>query len=228
MIEEQKTIQNYFAKRVACYEEAYSRVKSRGLCSTIYRLGWFPLRLIFKYTIQYLAGVKPGRVLDIGCGSGVYSVELAKQGIAVTGLDSCKEMINATKNLLEQNGLGGRVQTVLADYLDWSKENREEYDLALAIGVLDYTRDASIYLASFRRLAEEVIVTFPTRSIFSFIADFSYRQQGISGYFYDKPQITTLLHKSGLEIVSFTKIFPSTYWVHARRSHVGIDEYKSI
>ena len=223
MIEERKQIQHYFAKRVACYEEAYSRVKSRGLRKTIYRLGWFPLRLIFKHTMEYLAGVKPGRVLDIGCGSGVYSVELAKQGIAVTGIDSCKEMIDATKILLEENGLDGRVQTVLADYLDWSKENGQEYDLALAIGVLDYTRDAGAYLASFRHNAGEVIATFPARSMFSFIADFSYRQQGISGYFYDKPQMRTLLHKSGLEIVSFTKIFPSTYWVHARRSHVGIN-----
>ncbi len=222
MIEERKQIQHYFAKRVACYEEAYSRVKSGGLRKTIYRLGWFPLRLIFKHTTEYLAGAKLNRVLDIGCGSGVYSAELAKQGIAVTGIDSCKEMIDATKSLLEQNGLEGCVQTVLADYLDWSKENREEYDLALAIGVLDYTPDATVYLASFRHVAGEVIVTFPVRSMFSFIADFSYRQQGIKGYFYDEPQIRELLREAALEIVSFTKIFPGTYWVHARRSHPDI------
>lgn len=131
-------------------------------------------------------------------------------------------MIDATKSLLEQHGLGVRVQTVLADYLDWSKENRQVYDLALAIGVLDYTGDAGVYLTSFRRVAGEVIVTFPARSMFSFIADFSYRQQGIGGYFYDEPQIRDLLRESGLEIVSFSKIFPGTYWVHARRRRLDI------
>ena len=71
------------------------------------------MRLIFKHTMQYLAGAMPKCVLDIGCGSGVYSAELARQRIAVTGLDSCKEMIDATKSLLAQNGLSGQVQTVI-------------------------------------------------------------------------------------------------------------------
>ena len=113
------------------------------------------------------------------------------------------------------------IQTVLDDYLDWSKENKEEYDLALAIGVLDYTPDAGAYLASFRHVAKEVIVTFPARSMFSFIADFSYRQQGISGYFYDEPQIKDLLREAALEIIYFTKIFPGTYWVHGRRNDLN-------
>ena len=77
--------------------------KSVNLRNIIYRIGWFPLRLIFRYTMEYLAGSKPQRVLDIGCGTGIYSVELADRGIAVTGLDSCKEMIDATENLLERS-----------------------------------------------------------------------------------------------------------------------------
>jgi ubiquinone/menaquinone biosynthesis C-methylase UbiE len=222
MTEHQRAIQDYFAKRVMCYKEAYSGEKSRGLRNIIYRLGWFPLRLIFTYTMEYLAGAKPQRVLDIGCGTGNYSVELASRGNAVTGLDSCKEMINATESLLERSGLSGRVQTVLADYLDWSEETGDEYDLALAIGVLDYVNvnDAGAYLGSFRRVAPEVIVTFPTKSIFSFLADFSYRQHGISGYFYRQQQIKDLLRVAGFEIIHFSKIFPSTYWVHARRGPV--------
>ena len=88
--------------------------------------------------MEYLAEAEPQRVLDIGCGTGIYSAKLASRGIAVTGLDSCKEMIDATESLLAQSGLSDRVQTVLADYLDWSGETGQEYDLALAIGVLDY------------------------------------------------------------------------------------------
>jgi cyclopropane fatty-acyl-phospholipid synthase-like methyltransferase len=215
----QTTIQGYFAKRVRCYEEAYSGIKLRGLRNIIYWLGWFPLRLIFRHTIQYLAGIKPQRVFDIGCGTGIYSVELASQGIAVTSLDSCKEMIDATESLLERSGLSGRVQTILADYLTWSGETGQEYDLALAVGVLDYVsaNDASTYLASFRRVAHEVIVTFPAKSKFSFMADFSYRQHGIRGYFYSQQQIRELLSAADLEIVRFTKISPGPYWVHARR-----------
>ncbi len=137
MMKHQSSIQDYFSKRVRCYKEAYSGKKSINLRNIIYQIGWFPLRLIFRYTMEYLARVKPQSVLDIGCGTGIYSVELANRGIAVTGLDSCKEMIDATENLLAQSGLSDRVQTVLADYLDWSRQTGQEYDLALAIGVLD-------------------------------------------------------------------------------------------
>ena len=218
-MKDQTAIQSYFAKRARCYEEAYSVKKTKGLRGLIYRFGWFPLRLIFTYTMGYLAGAEPQRVIDIGCGNGIYTAKLAGRGIAVTGLDSCKEMIDATENLLAQSGLSDRVQIVLADYLDWSRQTGQEYDLALAIGVLDLVdvNDAGIYLASFRRVAQEAIVTFPSKHMFSFMAGFNYRQQGVRGYFYTQQQIQDLLREARLEIVHFKKIFPSTYWVHARR-----------
>jgi len=213
----QTTIQEYFAKRARCYKEAYSNEKSRGFLNSYYQIAWFPLRSIFRYTIEYLAGINPQCVLDIGCGTGVYVAALAECGIAVTGLDSCKEMIDAAESLLEHSGLNGRAQTILADYLEWSGKTEQKYDLALAIGVMDYVDDAPIYLASFKRVAREVVVTFPAKSMFSFIADFSYRQRGIRGYSYKREQIEKLLRAAGFEIIHFTKIFPSTYWVHVRR-----------
>lgn len=215
-------IQDYFAKRTRCYKEAYSRKKIGGLRNTIYRLGWFPLRLIFSYTMKYLAEVELKRILDIGCGTGIYSAELANRGIAVTALDSCKEMIDATESLLKHSGQSGRVETILADYLAWSGDSGQEYDLALAIGVLDYVNvdDANVYLTSFQRVAQEVIVTFPAKSRFSFMANINYSMHGIRGYFYSEQQIKELLSAAGLEIVCFTKMSPGPYWVHARR--VGI------
>jgi hypothetical protein len=134
-------------------------------------------------------------------------------------------MIDATESLLERSGLGGRVQTILADYLAWSGEAGEEYDLALAIGVLDYVNvnDAVAYLASFRRVAQEVIVTFPAKSMFSFVTGFNYRQHGICGYFYSEQQIKELLKTAGLEIVCFTKISPGPYWVHTKRGLIGAE-----
>ena len=213
----QTTIQEYFAKQARCYKEAYGSEKSRGLLNSYYQIAWFPLRSIFRYTMEYLAGINPQRVLDIGCGTGVYVAALAERGIAVTGLDSCKEMINVAENLLKESGLNTSAKTVLADYLEWAEGIKDAYDLALAIGVMDYVDDAPVYLASFKRVAREVIVTFPTKSMFSFIADFSYRQRGMRGYFYREEQIRVLFQAAGLEIIHFTKIFPSTYWIHARR-----------
>jgi hypothetical protein len=65
MMKHQTAIQGYFSKRVRCYKEANYGKKSISLRNIIYRLGWFPLRLIFRYTTQYLTAVQPQRVLDI-------------------------------------------------------------------------------------------------------------------------------------------------------------------
>ncbi len=211
-------MQDYYAKRVRCYQEAYSGENSKGFLNRFYQFAWSPLRSIFRYTMQYLAGMAPQCVLDIGCGTGIYVVELAARGFTVTGIDSCREMVDATEKLIEKSGLKTNTKTVLADYLEWSGETKREFGLALAIGVMDCVSDAEAYLSSFRRVAREVIVTFPVKTMFSFITELSYRQQGMKGYFYKEEQVRELLQTAGFEIVHFAKIPPRTYWVHARRS----------
>ena len=42
--------------------------------------------------------VKPGmRVLDLGCGPGLFAVEAAKKGASVVGIDADQKMIDAAK-----------------------------------------------------------------------------------------------------------------------------------
>ncbi len=53
------------------------------------------MRQIFAYTTDYLAGPAVTRALDIGCGYGVYAVELARRGVHVTALDCCRQRIKA-------------------------------------------------------------------------------------------------------------------------------------
>jgi 2-polyprenyl-3-methyl-5-hydroxy-6-metoxy-1,4-benzoquinol methylase len=217
LVERPTAIQNYFEKRVQCYLEAYSTKGPSSLTNAIYRLGWYSLRLIFGRTMRYLAALQPQSVLDIGCGCGIYSAEMARRGAAVTALDTCRGMIDATENLLKQDDLQDRVATVCADYLDWSRGVTHDYDLILAIGLFDYVPDASVYLASFQRIAKGAIMTFPADYPLSVLAQISYRHHGIQGYFYTREQIEGLLRSAGLEVLRFSKLFPSTYLVHAGR-----------
>ena len=214
---EQSAIQKYYAKRVRCYEHVYSVCRPSGLMNNMYRIAWFPLRRIYRYTIQYLSGRTPQCVLDVGCGTGIYSIELARSGSHITGIDSCKDMIEAADELVRSHGLNDRVSTVLADYLEWSGAATSQYDLILAIGVMDSVHDVSTYLTSFKRLAGELILTFPAKSLFSPVTEFSYRKQGFYGYSYTRPHVEELLRTAGFEIMHFQKVFPGTYWVHARR-----------
>lgn len=215
MNQSQKAIQNYFTKRVKCYEEIYSKNRHGGLRNIINRLYWLPMRVTFKHTMQYLAAIKAQNVLDIGCGCGIYSVNLARQGVAVTAIDVCKAMIDATEAAIEKFVLYKQIKTVLVDFIPWSMEVQQRYDLALAIGILDYVPNAGEWLTSFRRVAREVIMTFPAKSPFSIAAHIKYRFHGIRGYAYTQREIEHLLHSAGMEIVCLSRLLPGLYWIHA-------------
>ena len=60
---------------------------------------------------------KPGeRILDLGCGDGKLTVEIQKYGCHVLGIDSSKEMINATRKL------GIEAKIISGDSLNFNRE----------------------------------------------------------------------------------------------------------
>lgn len=52
---------------------------------------------------------KPGKVIDVGCGAGVLSITLARQGWQVQATDVSATAVAACKTSLERNGLQGQV-----------------------------------------------------------------------------------------------------------------------
>lgn len=50
-------------------------------------------------------GVASGKVLDLGCGTGLHAVEFARRGWSVAGIDLSHEMIARAKSRAEQAGL---------------------------------------------------------------------------------------------------------------------------
>jgi SAM-dependent methyltransferase len=81
--------------------------------------------------ILALAEVKPGeRVVDIGCGTGIYTVELAQRGAHVIGVDPSMEMITTAREKLRQAGLTGHLVCGSAEALPFRSK---KVDLALAV-----------------------------------------------------------------------------------------------
>ncbi len=64
-------------------------------------------------------GVRPGAaVLDAGCGTGRYAVELARRGFAVTGIDRSSELLDEARSRARAAGLP--ITLLAADLLDLS------------------------------------------------------------------------------------------------------------
>ena len=78
------------------------------------------------------ARAKPGRALDLGCGSGVFSVWLAKKGYDVTGLDYVPRAIEMSKERAAAAGV--QVNWVNTDLLSWTTPG--QFDVIVDSGCL--------------------------------------------------------------------------------------------
>jgi glycine/sarcosine N-methyltransferase len=82
--------------------------------------------------IKQSAGSPPKKILDVACGSGGYSAELAKSGYAVTGIDLDAEMVNKAKEKAANQGLN--VTILKCDMLSIQEASKEKFDLVFCIG----------------------------------------------------------------------------------------------
>lgn len=72
------------------------------------------------------------KVLDVACGSGNYTIELAKVGYNMTGIDLSRDMIDiASKKALEQNL---SIDFYVGDMTDLSIINTKSFDAVMCMG----------------------------------------------------------------------------------------------
>lgn len=101
--------------------------------------------------VASLAGPAALDILELGCGPGLYTQELARSGHRVTGLDFSSRSLQTARQRAEAEGLS--IRYVRGDYLKDSLET-ESYDIIMIVytdfGVLS-PEDQRIFLASVRR-----------------------------------------------------------------------------
>jgi SAM-dependent methyltransferase len=82
-----------------------------------------------EFLLEELALQPGGSILDAGCGTGRHSVELAKRGYAVTGLDLSSEMLAKAAEAGKASGVS--VEWIRADAARFSLTRR--YDAAICL-----------------------------------------------------------------------------------------------
>ncbi|MYX27439.1 methyltransferase domain-containing protein [Streptomyces sp. SID8381] len=98
--------------------------------------------------LSLLGDVRGLRVLDVGCGPGLYLEQLAARGAAAIGFDQSADMVRHSRQRL---GPGIEVrQHDLDDPLDWLADST--VDLVLATLVIHYVRDRVAALRELRRV----------------------------------------------------------------------------
>jgi 2-polyprenyl-3-methyl-5-hydroxy-6-metoxy-1,4-benzoquinol methylase len=105
-------------------------------------------------------------ILDIGCGSGVYSIELARRGARrVLGLDFSEPMLEIARRSARDAGVGAAVEFRRGEFLAHDLGD-EAFDVTIAMGVFDYLEEAQPFLSKMARLTRgTLLASFPRFSI---------------------------------------------------------------
>ena len=108
-----------------------------------------------KYIAEYLSGTEDPRILEVGAGTGRYSVTLAKMGYPVTAVELVSRNLEKLKDKLDGTE---RIEAYLGNALELSFLEYGAFDLTLLLGPMYhlYTREDKL-----RALSEAVRVTKP-------------------------------------------------------------------
>lgn len=133
-------------------------------------------------------------VLDAGCGSGRYSLALAREGAArVVGVDVAPSMIALAKQEASAAGFASVCEFHTSAFLDFTSD--EKFDVVVATGYFDYLEDPLPHLVRMRdRCRGRMFFSIPKRWEWRVPirkARFAFER----GYvrFYSKSDITSLL-----------------------------------
>jgi len=128
--------------------EAHNWWSEKDSPFTIIRFTMNPIR--FAYVIKHLVALsydyRRKKVLDIGCGGGFLTEEIAKFGIDATGLDPSASSLQAARNHAKILNLSINYQEGVGEKIDYPEDS---FDMVFCLDVLEHVRD-------FKKIIDEV------------------------------------------------------------------------
>lgn len=152
------------------------------------------------------------KVLDIGCGDGIYSNYLKNNGYLPVGMDI--SYIRLKRALSRYSD----IPFVLADIINLPFKKRT-FDIALAIEVLEHIDKIDSAFRELKRISAKIIFTVPNKEeIRIVVCQHCGKRTSISGHVhsFDKKFVERLARRNGLKLESFKEFggkfsYPMSY-----------------
>ncbi|MGH2395799.1 MAG: methyltransferase domain-containing protein [bacterium] len=155
-------VRDYFNRYAQRFDAIYEPHKSVSQ-----RVGDSLFRRVVVERLNLIRNLAPSRgpwtVLDVGCGSGRYTVALAEIGAArVVGVDAAPEMIKLARFRATDAGVDGRCEFHTAEFLEFAAD--EQFDVVVATGYFDYLDVPFRHLRKMLMMCQgKVFASFPKR-----------------------------------------------------------------
>lgn len=166
-----------------------------------------------KFLKKYRNRIGP-RVLDIGCGTGIYAVRLAKEGFTVTGIDPSEEMRMAAEKVAAASKVTVRILPGESVSLPFE---RDSFDTIVTVGAVHHNlwRDIETSFAEIARvLRPGGLLFFQVRAAGDTvvpreqIADYGYTASDLTGdrkgvfvHYFTEEELLKLGEQHGLTVV---------------------------
>lgn len=108
-----------------------------------------PLRMGYISRMVNPAGKK---VVDVGCGGGILTEALRRQGAEVTGIDMAEAALAVARLHLQESGLEIKYRKCTAEQL--AHEQAEEYELLTCLEMLEHVPDPAAVVEACHRLVK--------------------------------------------------------------------------
>lgn len=150
-------------------------------------------------------------IVDIGCGSGIYSIELARRGARrVLGLDFSAPMLELARRSAKESNVTS-AEFVQDEFLAHDFTG-EMFDVSIAMGVFDYLAEPAPYLAKMAKITRgKILASFPANSLVRGTARrLRYRLTGRGDvYYYTRERVEQLARDAGIKRHRFIDVSSS-------------------
>jgi len=112
-----------------------------------------PLHALNPVRLRYVgdrASLRGARVLDIGCGGGLLSEALAREGADVTAIDLAPELVKVARLHALESGVQVDYRVQAAE--DLASEQPESFDVVTCMEMLEHVPDPAAIIEACRRL----------------------------------------------------------------------------
>ncbi len=198
-------VREFFERRVDKFDSIYAPEKK-----TLWKILDFLFRRSmqkrFELALKELKDSAGKKILDIGCGSGRYSVALSEMGAMVVGIDFAGHMVNLAQAAAQEKQVDSLCSFIAGDFMDY--QFIDTFDISLAIGFFDYIAQPLNYLQKIKSLTKEkAIISFPAKwRLRNLVRRLRLKALGCPVYFYSKSDIENILDKSGFKDFSIKDI----------------------
>jgi len=190
---------NYWNNEADAFQRIYTHRKSRfsNMLDNVFRKDMYER---FVFTIKNCEPIKDRTFLDVGCGNGLYSLDLARKGARrVLGIDIAEVMVGLCKEASENENLNHICEFQQTDLLAYDR--KEKFDVSFGIGLFDYISDPLPVLKKMRELStDKVILAFPRYWTWRApVRKLRLNARGCDVFFYTRARIKELLDQAGFK-----------------------------